>query len=125
MKDAHVSVSAIWHGGKLHLNEPSYLQQLAAMKLGEGEECEVRIERAVEAKRIKQVRLWFALVREISDYTGYDVVEVHELAKVAVREPDWPTSLSRFSKDEMSKAIDGLLRWSAETVGLVLQTEAA
>lgn len=95
------------------------------MKLGDGEAVEIRVTRAEEAKRVSQVRLWFACIRELSEHTGYDVKEMHELAKVAVWEPDWPTSLAQWSKDQMSAAITKLVRWAAEDVGCVLTPEAA
>ncbi|HVQ15606.1 MAG TPA: hypothetical protein VMS40_18520 [Vicinamibacterales bacterium] len=109
-------------GGVLQMVDLSaYRRDLKKMQLGAGEAVEIRIMRVDEAKRLAQLRLWFALVREMSEYTGYDVREMHELAKVAVREPDWPDSLSVFTKDQMSAAITNVLRWSAETLGLALE----
>lgn len=112
--------------GTLHILNPArYRKQLASMQLADGEEVELRITRAEEAKRAAQVRLWFACIRELSDHTGYDVKEMHELAKAAVTEPDWPTSLGAYTKDQLSAAITKLLQWAAESVGCVLKPEAA
>jgi hypothetical protein len=124
--------NAVVSGGKLRIrNRRAFDLALAAMK--DGTEVIVTIEK-VRATRSQAQNRWYfgVIVKSISDCTGYDPLEVHELLKekflpktLALPDKHGEAnefviggSTSKLNKVEFGEYCEAVRRWAAESLSI-------
>ena len=120
--------------GRLHLdNRPAFDQQIKALA---GKRVVVTVEEYQRTRSLRQNAFyWSVCVHLVSEHTGYEPEEVHELAKkmflpkrVTVRRKNGRLcgrftiggSTTNLKVDEMQEFIDRYKRWAAQELGVVI-----
>lgn len=121
-------------GPRLQIRNRALL--LAALKRWEGRDVDLSFALHREIRSLRQnAYLWGVCYRAVSEHTGYEDWEVHELAKqmflprtLAVTDGNGEIkgeyviggSTTKLDTAEMTEYIERFRRWAAETFGLVI-----
>ena len=101
------------------------------LKSFEGKRVEIRVQRLKSTRSVQQNRLLWLYSTILSKDLGYDKNEMHEIIKYKFLRKekvdersgevfDYVGSTTKLSKSEFADMINDLIRWSAETLGIVL-----
>ena len=98
-----VTAAAIWNEGRLRLDdEMLFVAGLRRMKLGDGEEAVVRVERKADAYTYAQLKeYWGFVIKPIHKWSGHARTELHSMFKSALL-IEGQTSLTQLNREEMS-----------------------
>jgi hypothetical protein len=111
----HVTAAAFWDGDKLQLADVvTYRAGLRRMKLGQGEEVVIRVERPEDAYTYGQLKHYYGhLVGPVVEYTGD--TDWHRMLK-AMFLHDGKTSLTQCDRDELDLYIKAVEQYLYERI---------
>jgi len=108
-------------GGVLQIVDPNqYARDLRQMRIGEGEELEIRVSRAADAKQYWQLKWYFGwIVRPCCEATGYSLREMDAIFRTECLSPGVVT-LSDTTYEEMRDFLQACEVYAAQTIGVVI-----
>lgn len=117
----HVSAVAVMVKGTLQMLDPEgYARDVRQMRIGDGEEVEIRVSRAADAKQHSQLRWYFGyIVKQSAESTGYTLREMDAIFRVECLPPGTVT-ISTLTYDEMRDFILACEVYAAQTIGVVI-----
>ncbi len=115
--------------GEMQRNTAAQIKQ--EIKHFSGKRVEITIQKLKSTRSLQQNRLWWLYVTIISKEIGYSKEEFHEILKYKFlkREKvfektgeifEYIGSTAKLSKTEFADMVTNLIRWSAETFGIIL-----
>lgn len=129
MSTKFVSYGKVTDGKIIPYNNSEFVNWIKAK---EGEDLEIVVRVTKNSKTFRQLRLVYRMYSLISDYTGYEVNEVHVLMKSKFLEPQIYeigdeiitecATLADISKKELSVYINQVADWAAREFHLVVLT---
>lgn len=115
--------------GALKITNKAALEQWLKL-LEEGEEIEIDLTPVNDSKTLRQLKLCYHCLREISDSTGYSVEEVKLIMKIKAglcfhheiddKQITQCKSIGKMTKKELSKFVEFMDLWASQTLSIAL-----